>query len=157
MQIKISKTVKQNLLIFFTMIILFTIVLLSLYPGILTVDGKNQWKQIENNNIIKNHPFFSTFFWWLLSKIWYSPTVLLVFQMILLSIIWTFICYELRNKYNFNRQLLYTILLCFIPIVGSVISLYLFAVTGFRRGTKGPNQYGPDPLEKSNEAIASKG
>ena len=33
-------------------------------------------------------------------------------------------------------------------IVG-VISLVMIVVLGFRRGTQGPNRYGPDPLEKT--------
>ncbi len=38
------------------------------------------------------------------------------------------------------------LLLGFIPIIGLAVNLYLFAVMGFRRGTNGPNKYGPDPL-----------
>ena len=31
------------------------------------------------------------------------------------------------------------------------VALYLFVDLGFRRGVSGPNQYGPDPLEKPRD------
>lgn len=116
----INSEMKKNIFIFIEMLMLLTLALLSFYPGIYTTDGLNQWKQVENGVILHNHPFFSTFFWLVLSKIWKNPTVLLVFQMILLSTIWTFICYKFRKNNNiFVRQIIYTAVICFIPIIFS--------------------------------------
>lgn len=117
-KLKIDKiNLKENIIIFLIMALLLTVSLLSLYPGIITIDGSNQWKQVESNNIQTNHPFFSTFFWWLLAKLWHSPTVLVVFQIILLSIIWTFICSQLNSKGTIKRKIVYTIIMCFLPII----------------------------------------
>ena len=103
--------------VIFSLVMLFlTIVLFSFYPGIPTVDGNNQWQQIENNYIVNNHPFFSTFVWWLLAHIWHSQTILMIFQILLISLIWTYICHELRDQNNFVKQIIYTVILCFIPI-----------------------------------------
>ncbi len=33
-------------------------------------------------------------------------------------------------------------------IVWSIWSIYLWSIIGFRRGTEGPNRYGPDPLQE---------
>ncbi len=117
---------KQNIIIFLTMAILLFVVLLSFWPGIVTIDGNNQWKQIESEYIINNHPFFSTFFWWILTKIWCTPTILCVFQILLLSTIWTSICFILRRENNFSRRWLYTVLLCFIPVI------FLYSVTTWK-------------------------
>ena len=117
---------KKSLGIFLIMITLLTVSLLSFYPGIITIDGTNQWNQIKSNNIIKNHPFFSTFFWWLLSKVWFSPTSLIIFQIVLISIIWTRICKNMSNNKNYKIQLLYTVFLCFLPII------FGFAVTTWK-------------------------
>ena len=108
---------KKEIIIFFTMIFLLTLVLLSFWPGIFTIDGKVQWEQIQNNYIKNDHPFFSTFFWWLLSRIWFNPTCLIVFQIILLSVIWTCICYHLKNENNLSKRWIYTVVICFIPII----------------------------------------
>jgi uncharacterized membrane protein YhaH (DUF805 family) len=51
----------------------------------------------------------------------------------------------LRTHPNQNTNL---ISFAFIVIVG-VVSLALLIELGFRRGTPGPNRYGPDPLAKA--------
>ena len=123
---KLFKEYIQNSSIFIIMIFFLTIVLLSFWRGIFTIDSDVQWWQIEKNNITNNHPFFSTFFWWLLTRIWYSPTVLLIFQMILLSLIWTFICYSLKNQKNYNKMIIYTIFICFVPII------FFYSITAWK-------------------------
>lgn len=108
---------KRNILTFLLVIVLNSIVLLSFYPGIVPYDGNNQWNQVVSGNIQNNHPFFSTFFMWLLSKIWFSPTTLIVYQIILLSFIWTYICQTLNEEGKIIKQLIYTIIICFIPLI----------------------------------------
>lgn len=49
----IKKKIKQifdihNIIIWIIMAVLLDIVLLSFYPGIMTIDGKNQWKQVTS-------------------------------------------------------------------------------------------------------------
>lgn len=116
----------QSSSIFIIMMFFLTITLLSFWSGIFTIDSDVQWWQVEKNNITNNHPFFSTFFWWLLARIWYNPTVLLIFQMILLSAIWTFICYSLKNQKNFKKTVIYTIFICFIPII------FFYSITAWK-------------------------
>lgn len=88
-----NKSFIINFLIAF--IILF-IILLAFYPGVLTVDGDNQWQQVQSGLITNAHPFFSTYFIYLLSKIWNSVTVVIVFQMALFSICWGFLCQSIK-------------------------------------------------------------
>lgn len=118
---KLNKIDKKDIIIFLIPFCLFMFLLLVFYPGIITYDGNNQWSQIVNNNIGNGHPFFSTYFMLLLSKIWNSPTIVLMFQVFIFSYFWTFICKTTR-KYNdcFKKELIYTIVISFIPI----ISLY---------------------------------
>jgi uncharacterized membrane protein YhaH (DUF805 family) len=40
-----------------------------------------------------------------------------------------------------------TTLLMVIGVVAGIFAIYLLVVLGFLRGTPGPNQYGPDPLQ----------
>lgn len=123
----LSKELKQNIGICLTMFLLLMVVLFSFYPGILTTDGNNQWEQVITNNITNNHPFFSTFFWWVLAQVWAKPTCLIVFQIALLSVIWTYICSTLRKDNNcYIKQILYTIIMCFIPII------FMYTVTAWK-------------------------
>ena len=101
---------KKNVFTFLLMIGLNAIVLLSFYPGIIPFDGNTQWNQVIADNIQNNHPFFSTFFMWLLSKIWFSPTSLIIFQIVFLSCMWTYICHHLNEKGSILKQLIYTII-----------------------------------------------
>lgn len=116
----------NSAIIFAIMFILLLIALLSFFPGIMSVDGNNQWNQVVSNNIIKNHPFFSTFVWWVLSKIWFSPASLMVFQILLLSIIWTEICNTLGQETKLLKKIIYTILMCFVPII------FIYAITAWK-------------------------
>ena len=117
---------KNNIIIFATMFGLLFIALLSFYPGIMTIDGNNQWNQVLSNNIINNHPFLSTFVWWLLSKIWFAPTTLMLLQIFLLSVIWTSICNELGKETKLLRKIIYTIIMCFVPII------FMYAITAWK-------------------------
>ena len=130
MKIKVKCNKKNklinNLIIFATMFGLLLIALLSFYPGIITIDGNNQWNQVLTNNIINNHPFFSTFVWWLLSKIWFSPTSLMLLQILLLSIIWTSICNELGKETKLIIKIIYTVIMCFVPII------FMYSITAWK-------------------------
>lgn len=117
---------KYNATIWIIVVSLLSIVLLSFYPGIMSIDGTNQWNQVMSGNIIKNHPFFSTFFWWLLSKIWNSTTVLFVFQILLVASIWTYLCSVLRTKENFKFLVMYSVIICFIPVI------FLYSITAWK-------------------------
>jgi len=118
----LKKIDKKNIIIFLIPFCLFLFLLLVFYPGIITYDGNNQWQQIVNNNKNNGHPFFSTFFMLLLSKIWNFPTVVLIFQVFIFSYFWTYICKTIRknNQNCFKKELIYTIIISLIPI----ISLY---------------------------------
>lgn len=119
---KLKKIDKKDIIIFLIPFCLFMFLLLVFYPGIITYDGHNQWSQIVNNTIGNGHPFFSTYFMLLLSKIWNSPTIVLMFQVFVFSYFWTLICKNIRknNPDCFKKELIYTIIISFIPI----ISLY---------------------------------
>ena len=113
---------KRNLITFLIPFCLFMFLLLVFSPGIISYDSNNQWEQIVSGNINNAHPFFTTYFMLLLSKIWNSPTVVLVFQVFIFSYFWMNIARIIRenNKKSFKKILIYTIVISFIPI----ISLY---------------------------------
>ena len=113
---------KRNLITFLIPFCLFIFLLLVFSPGIISYDSNNQWQQVISNDINNAHPFLSTYFMYLLSKIWNSPTVVLVFQVFIFAYFWMHICNIIRknNKNSDKKILIYTIVMSFVPI----ISLY---------------------------------
>lgn len=111
---------KENILLFMIPFSIFMLLLCIFSPGIITYDGNNQWQQVINNNISNAHPFFTTYFMLFLSKIWNNPTVVLIYQVVLFSTVWSIICNYTRTNNNYRKQVIYTIIISLIPI----ISLY---------------------------------
>ena len=113
---------KRNIITFLIPFCFFLFLLLVFSPGIISYDSNNQWQQVVANEINNAHPFFTTYFMLLLSKIWNSPSVVLVFQVFIFSYFWMYICKIIRenNKKSFKKIVIYTIIISFIPL----ISLY---------------------------------
>ena len=114
----------KDLVILFIPIIIFVLALFSFWPGIDTYDGNYQWNQVQSNYITDAHPFFSTYFVGLLSKIWNSKTIVMIFQILSFSLIWMFICKTFRNQGGkIKSQILYTIIISLMPII------FVYAIT----------------------------
>ncbi len=114
--IKNNKSFIVNALI--PLIVLF-ILLFAFYPGITTYDGNFQWKEVQSELITNSHPFFSTFFMFLLSKIWNSITIIAVYQILLFSFVWGYLCQKLKcTKRQEYIKYLFSFILSLIPIIG---------------------------------------
>ena len=112
----------KDILIFFIPVIIFTVVLFSYWPGIMTYDGNYQCNQIKNGYISDSHPFLSTLVPLILFKIWNYPTILYIVHILVFSTIWCLLCKEIRKNYNeklkqFKFQIIYTIFVCVMPII----------------------------------------
>ena len=115
---------KNNLIIFGMTLILLLIVLLSFYPGIKTYDGNNQWNQAQEFFITNAHPFSSTFFMFLLSKICNNIVIITIVQILIFSVLWTSICRTINKNKKNKIKIIYTIIMLCIPI----ISLYSITI-----------------------------
>lgn len=96
-----------------TFIILF-IILLGFYPGLVPYDGDNQWQQVQSGIIINNHPFFSTFFMLILSKLWNSVTIIILYQILLFAISWGYFCKVLKLKNKIQYKIMYIVTICIV-------------------------------------------
>lgn len=110
----------KSLVIFLIPLTIFTILFFTYFPGIITYDGNNQWQQVQSGMITNAHPFFSTFFMLILSKIYNDPSIVLFFQILIFSLLWSYICKNTRksNK-DFYIQIVYTIIMSCIPIIST--------------------------------------
>ena len=104
-----------------TFTILF-IVLLGFYPGIVSYDGNNQWQQVKSQLFTNAHPFFSTYFMYILSKIWNSVTIVILYQILLYSIAWGYFCKTL--KANNKKQKIIICIFTIIITLNPLTSLY---------------------------------
>lgn len=106
-------------------LIIFTIVLLAYWPGILVSDSMVQWHQAQTGNFTDWHPAYNTIYIFLLTKIWNNPGFVLFIQCLIMSLSVGFILVTLEKHYKINR-----IYLFIISIVFALIPLnFNFAVT----------------------------
>lgn len=81
-----QKFVNPKLLIFLSSFSPLFIYWLAFYPGILTYDSHYVWDQLSTNHITDWHPAYYVIVMLLLSKIFYSPAILSLFQILSFSI-----------------------------------------------------------------------
>ncbi len=108
------------LIYFLTPVIVFTIYLLAYFPGILPNDSISQWKQITRFSFGDWHPVFHTFFEWVVTRVWLSPAMIAIVQILMFSFAYASGIYQF-DKMGINRKLLIalTLIFAFNPVNGA--------------------------------------
>ncbi|PWB50241.1 MAG: hypothetical protein C3F13_17390 [Anaerolineales bacterium] len=107
---------------------------LSFYPGVMSFDSISQWHQLSTLHINNWHPAISTILMWLLTRLWYSPAVVSLFQVIFAAII---IGYGLTSLYSGTRLpgfifIVLGILISADPLVAIInVTLWKDVIYGF--------------------------
>lgn len=96
-----------------TFLMLF-VVMLAFYPGLVPYDGNNQWQQVQSGIYTNGHPFFSTFFLFLLSKIWNKVTIVIIYQIIIFSVSWGYLCKNLKLSNKKQNIIIYIATTCML-------------------------------------------
>lgn len=105
--------------------IIFTVVLLAYWPGILVSDSMVQWHQTQTQNFNDWHPAYNTIYIYLLTCIWNNPGFVLLIQCLILSLCASFVITRLEKYYKINK--IYLFIMC---ILFAIIPLnFNFAVT----------------------------
>jgi len=82
-----SKRGKNSWLLYIApMVIIWGLYLLAFYPGIITRDATSQWRQILAGQYNDTIPFGHTLLVILITKLWFNPAAVIVFQILTLSI-----------------------------------------------------------------------
>ncbi len=68
------------------MITVWGIYLLTFFPGMMSPDSNDQWRQIVTGQFNDAHPVFHTLSMWLVTRIWLSPAAVVISQIIFLSL-----------------------------------------------------------------------
>ncbi|MDP1510163.1 DUF6020 family protein [Paenibacillus sp. CMAA1739] len=103
-------------------IISWSIYFLSYYPGLMSGDSLDQWRQLSTFEFGDAHPIYDTLFKLLITKIWYSPAAIVLAQMMFLL---SALLYGFRSllKFEVNRKILWgmSILFSLIPVNSMMI------------------------------------
>jgi hypothetical protein len=78
-------------------IAIWSIYLLAFWPGLMTFDSLDQWQQILTGRLNDAHPFFHTITNWLITRIWLSPSMVALAQIMALSVIAGLILMRIRQ------------------------------------------------------------
>lgn len=100
---KIPSFIKFGLPIF----IIFTIVLLAYWPGILVSDSMVQWNQTQTRQFTDWHPAYNTIYIFVLSLIWNTPGFVLLIQCLIMSLVSGYFLSRLEKYYKVNKYFLY--------------------------------------------------
>ncbi|WP_077307194.1 DUF6020 family protein [Terribacillus halophilus] len=101
------------------MLFVWMFYLLAFFPGNMSPDSLNHWRQVENMEFNNWHPFAYTMVILALTQIWDSPAVIVVFQMLLLSFVYAYGLYSFR-QYGLGKKIAWVaaILWAVLPING---------------------------------------
>ncbi len=103
-----------DLIIFLIPVILFGFVLYVYFPAILSPDSHNQLWQISTGIFSNAHPFIHTLLEMLCLKVWNNPASVAIFQILIFSTIWMFICKYNRKENSSKRVIIFQLLLTLI-------------------------------------------
>jgi hypothetical protein len=89
-ELRPAQRVKQKkgawLLYALPMVAVWGLFLLTFFPGMMSTDSVNQWNQMVTGVYNDAHPVFHTILIWLLTRIWFSPAIIAIFQILTLSL-----------------------------------------------------------------------
>lgn len=68
------------------MILVWGIFLLVFWPGMMSPDSMDQWGQISSGIFDDSHPIAHTLLMWLITRIWFSPAAVAIFQILFLTL-----------------------------------------------------------------------
>ena len=117
--------VKEFFIYFVIAMVFFVVYFLALYPGTSSSDTVSQWEQAINNSYNDWHPVMHTFlFYKIPSLIIKDYSFAIIWQLVVISTIIAFTCYEFR-KLGFSKKAILIILMLIIinPYTARIISV----------------------------------
>jgi hypothetical protein len=100
----------------------WVVYLLAFWPGILTEDSIEQWTDMTSGVLRGYHSPLQTSLHWLLTRLWYSPAIIVIAQIAALSAAWAMVAAECAAR-NAPRWLLAatTLLVAALPANGFLV------------------------------------
>jgi hypothetical protein len=104
-------------------VLVWLVYLLAFYPGMMSADSMDQWGQVLSGRFVDHHPAFHTFLIWLLTRLYFSPTVVAIAQIISLAIV-AGLWFAFFESLGIRRWLIWITALVFavIPVNGTMVN-----------------------------------
>lgn len=102
------------------------IYLFAFYPGILSFDSFYQWQQLSEFNFTNWHPAYHTILMWVLTKIWYSPATIALFQIFVFSLTLSYGLSSFKKSHIPNSLLIFISVLISINIINGMMLITLW-------------------------------
>lgn len=120
---KAGQVKPSSLLFFFISFVTEIGYLLAFYPGVLSFDSVNQWAQLSEFNFSNWHPAYHTILMWVITRIWYSPAAVALFQILAYSLVIAYGLSMFKEEFGMPCSVLIVIDICIslIPINGLMI------------------------------------
>lgn len=101
------------------MILVWMVYLLAFFPGNMSPDSLNHWRQVENMEFNNWHPFAYTMVILVLTQIWDSPAIIVLFQILLMSFVYSYGIYSFR-QYGLGKTIAWiaALLWAVLPVNG---------------------------------------
>jgi hypothetical protein len=80
------------------MILVWAVYLLTFWPGFMSPDSLMQWGEVQSGQFSDAHPALHSMFIWLLSRLWNTPAMLVIFHILLLSLLTAWGLGELQKR-----------------------------------------------------------
>ncbi len=95
---------------------------LAFFPGVMSYDSVSQWDQFSRLSINNLHPATTTIVMWLLTRLWYSPAIVSLFQVVFASLVTGYGLSSIYNQAKLPAWLLVllAVLVSANPLVGII-------------------------------------
>ncbi|PKO07310.1 MAG: hypothetical protein CVU41_01020 [Chloroflexi bacterium HGW-Chloroflexi-3] len=105
------------------MILIWSIYLLAFFPGMMSADSFSQWNQMLTGVYVNHHPVIHTLFIWLFTRIYLSPFVVSLAQILFMAIIAS-LFFSLYEEIGVQKKLIWIGLAFFtlIPANGTMVN-----------------------------------
>lgn len=107
---------------------------LAFFPGVMSYDSVSQWDQFSRFQINNWHPAITTILMWTLTRLWYSPAIISLYQVIVASLVIGYGLSSIRSVTRLPGWVLVGlgILISANPLVGMVnVTLWKDVVYGY--------------------------
>ena len=108
------------------LVVIWGFSLLVFWPGMMSTDSINQWEQAITGEMTNWHPIFHTFIISTLIKLWYSPAIVAIVQILALSLVFAW-GMGILQKYGAPKGILWAVTIlfaCFPP--NTILSITLW-------------------------------
>lgn len=79
-------------------LLVWGIYFLAFYPGMMSRDSLDQWREVVTFRFDDWHPAFDSFAYWLLTRLWFSPAIICLVQMLLLAGVFAYGMVQLEKR-----------------------------------------------------------